>query len=261
MTTYKREDLRRVSFSNLDEHCDEDLLYELCLQFGPIRNISWPTEVNLTGVPQRASRCYVDFHNIEDAKYCYEALYRARVKLFNKELRVYHASVDIDAPAGAPNSGPGAHAVVGLHEVGAKVVVRNVDFNVTEFDVTRFFESFGAFAAPPRMLRDAVGNFRGTVVLSYKTFEASDRVIRNMDQKVYRDRVIAVHYAMMEDGSGRLHGTKEERANAVLIREEEKRYKEMVAKELAHVRQEKQQSRAQDASWAENVNVYNRPRR
>ncbi|KPI88752.1 putative Rna binding protein [Leptomonas seymouri] len=261
MTTYKREDLRRVSFSNLDEHCNEDIIYELCLQFGPIRNISWPTEVNLTGVPQRASRCYVDYDNVEDAKYCYEALYRARVKLFNKELRVYHASIDIEAPGGALRSGPGAHAVVGLHEVGAKVVVRNVDYRATEFDITRFFESFGAFAAPPRMLRDSVGNFRGTVVLSYKTFEASDRVIRDMDQKTFRDRLIAVHYAQMEDGSGRLHGTKEERANAVLIREEERRYREMVAKEMAHVRQEKQQSRVQDASWAEKVNVYNRPRR
>lgn len=261
MTTYKREDLRRVSFGNLDEHCDEDLIYELCLQFGPIRNISWPTEDNnLTGMPQRASRCYVDFHNAEDAKYCYEALYRARVKLFNKELRVYHASTESETPGGA-RSGPGAHAVVGLHEVGAKVVVRNVDYRATEFDITRFFQSFGAFAAPPRMLRDAVGNFRGTVVLSYKAFEASDRVIRDMDQKMFRDRIIAVHYAQMEDGSGRLHGTKEERANAVLIREEERRYRDMVARELASVRQENQQTRVQDASWAEKVNVYNRPRR
>jgi RNA recognition motif-containing protein len=253
MATYKREDLRRVGFSNLDEHCDEDIIYELCLQFGPIRNISWPTEVNLTGVPQRASRCYVDFHNAEDAKYCYEALYRSRVKLYNKEVRVHHASVESDVA--------NTHTVVGLHEVGAKVVVRNVDYRVTEFDVTRFFSSFGAFAAPPRMLRDSVGNFRGTVVLSYKTFEASDRVIRDMNQKMFRDRVISVHYAQMEDGSGRLHGSKEERANAVLIREEERRYREMIAKETAHMRQEKQQTRAQDASWAEKVNVYNRPRR
>jgi hypothetical protein len=99
------------------------------------------------------------------------------------------------------------------------------------------------------------------VVLSYKTFEASDRVIRDMNQKMFRDRVISVHYAQMEDGSGRLHGSKEERANAVLIREEERRYREMIAKETAHMRQEKQQTRAQDASWAEKVNVYNRPRR
>lgn len=259
MATYKREDLRRVAFTNLDEHCDEGIIYELCLQFCPVRNISWPTEVNINGMPQRASRCYVDFENCEDAKYCFEALYRARVKLFNKEVHVFHVSTDL-AQGGAPGQRSGA-AIVGLHEVGAKVVVRNVDYRVTEFDVTRFFESFGQFAAPPRMLRDSVGNFRGTVVLSYKTFEASDRVIRDMDQKMFRDRIITVHYAMLEDGSGRLHGSKEERANAALIREEEKRYREMVAKEMAEVRQDRQQTRVQDASWAEKTNVYNRPRR
>ncbi|CAJ1004811.1 putative RNA recognition motif (RRM, RBD, or RNP domain) [Leishmania naiffi] len=260
MATYKREDLRRVSFTNLDEHCDEGIVYELCLQFGRIQSISWPTEVNLNGMPQRASRCYVDFENAEDAKYCFEALYRARIKLFNKELRVFHASTEL-AQGGAAGSQRSGAVVVGLHEVGAKVVVRNIDYRVTEFDVTRFFESFGQFAAPPRMLRDSVGNFRGVVVLSYKTFEASDRVIRDMDQKMFRDRVISVHYALMEDGSGRLHGTKEERANAALIREEEKRYREMVAKEMAVMRQERQQNRVQDASWAEKVNVYNHLRR
>lgn len=259
MTTYKQEDLRQVKFSNLDEHCDEDIIYELCLQFGPVRNISWPPKESISGEPQRDSRCYVDFHNAEDAKYCYEALYRARVKLFNKELQVHHASTDVKMPGGGGSMEHGA--VIGLHEVGAKVVVRNVDYRTTEFDVRRFFGKFGEFAAPPRMLRDAVGNFRGTVVLSYSTFEASDRVIRDMDQKMFRDRIIAVHYAQMEDGSGRLHGSKEERANALLIREEKRRYKEMVAKEEAFVRQQKQQTRVQDASWAEKVNLYSRPRR
>ncbi|KAK7195531.1 RNA binding protein [Novymonas esmeraldas] len=259
MATYKREDLRRVSFTNLDEHCDEGIMYELCLQFGPVHNISWPTEVNINGMPQRASRCYVDFGNAEDAKYCFEALHRARVKLFNKELRVAHVSTELGQGGAAGLQRSGA-AVIGLHEVGAKVVVRNVDYRVTEFDVTRFFESFGQFAAPPRMLRDSVGNFRGTVVLSYKTFEASDRVIGEMDQRTFRDRVISVYYALMEDGSGRQHGTAEERANASLIREEERRYRELVAKEMAEVRQERQQTRVQDASWAEKVSVYNRPR-
>ncbi|EAN89634.1 putative RNA-binding protein [Trypanosoma cruzi] len=257
MATFKREDLRRVFFSDLSEQCDEDIIHELCTQFGPIANITWPSIGNLTGSAQHKTFCFVDFINAEDAKYCYEALYRSRARLFGKELRVSHASTDISIKESGSQV-HNRHAVHELHEIGAKVVVRGVDLNVTEYDLTSFFGQFGKFAVPPRKVRDVEGNFRGVVILSYEDFAFSDKVIDEMDQKVYRDRPISVAYAMMEDGSGRQHGTPEERENAKLFLEEARKHAERIAKEQAEHEREKARRRRENVSWASGIDPFAR---
>lgn len=45
-----------------------------------------------------------------------------------------------------------------------------------------------------------------------------------MHNKIFRDRIISVQYAELEDGSGKLHGSEEERQNAILIQEEARKY-------------------------------------
>ncbi|KAG8341305.1 putative RNA recognition motif (a k a RRM RBD or RNP domain) [Trypanosoma vivax] len=258
MSLFKREDLRRVFFSDLSEHCNEDLIHELCVQFGPVANITWPTTNNLGGA-QQMTFCFVDFYSAEDAKYCYEALYRSNMKLFNKTVRVSHASTEMELK----ESGARVHSrrdVHALHEIGAKVVVRGVDPTVTEFELTSFFSQFGRFAVPPRMLRDFEGNFRGTVILSYDDFASSDRVIEEMHQKVYRDRPISVSYAELLDGSGRLHGSEEERANAALFREEARKHAERIAREQQEHERERARRRQQNVAWASGIDPYGRPR-
>lgn len=278
MQEYRREDLCRVIFNELSERCSESLIYELALQFGPIKCIVWPSEQTLSGVPQRASFCFVDYKHPEDAKYACQVLSKSRVKLLDKEIRVSHLSAELQqrereallgmrgAAASAASSSSlvsgsssmsnmwhpksMAHTPRGLHEVGAKVLVRNVDPHVTEYDIQCFFEQFGAFAAPPRMLRHSSGNFRGLVILSYNDFAFSDRVIKEMNGKVFRDRIITVEYAQLEDGSGRVHGTEEERANAVLIKEEERKYLEKIQQELS---KSQDRHRQQNTSWANPV--------
>ncbi|KEG14901.1 RNA-binding protein [Trypanosoma grayi] len=257
MSTFKREDLRRVFFSDLSEQCDEDIIHELCTQFGPVAKITWPTTGNLAGGAQHMTFCFVDFRNAEDAKYCYEALHRSRAKLFGKELRVSHASTDIPLKESGVRV-QNRHAVHELHEIGAKVVVRGVDLNVTEFELTSFFEQFGKFAVPPRMARDFEGNFRGVVILSYDDFASSDKVIDEMDQKIYRDRPISVAYAEMEDGSGRKHGTAEERANAALFREEARKHAERIAREQADHERERARRRQENVAWAAGIDPYAR---
>lgn len=261
MAVFKREDLNRVLFSDLSEQCDESLIHELCTQFGPVARVKWPsTTTNISGTSQRTNYCFVDFYCPEDAKYCFEALYRSHVKLFDKEVRVSHASTEIAQREAGGRSG-GRGAVQGLHEIGAKIIIRNVDKTATEYEIATFFEQFGSLAVPPRMLRDYAGNFRGIVILSYRDFTSSDRAVREMHEKVYRDRVISVQYAEMEDGSGRLHGSAEERANARLIKAEERKYQEKIARETTEARQHQQHNRVNQTSWADNVDVYSQARR
>lgn len=258
MTTFKREDLRRVFFSDLSDQCNEDIIHELCTQFGPVANIVWPTSSNLGGT-QQMTFCFADFYNAEDAKYCFEALHRSRTKLFGKELRVSHASTDVhQKEIGSRSSN--RHVVHELHEIGAKVVVRGVDLSVTEYELTSFFAQFGNFAVPPRMVRDFDGNFRGVVILSYDDFASSDRVIEEMHQKIYRDRPISVTYAELPDGSGRLHGTAEERANAALFREEARKHEERIAREQQEHERQRTRKRQQNTSWAAGIDPYARVR-
>lgn len=273
MQEYRREDLCRVVINDLSERCNEAVLYELALQFGPVRRIVWPTEQTLSGVPQRASFCFVDFMHPEDAKYAYQVISRSMIKLMDREIHISHLSAELSqrereffaasgghassssssAVAAALGESGGriksiSHASRGLHEVGAKVLVKNVDLNATEYDIQSFFEQYGAFAAPPRMFRNRNGKFRGVVILSYKDFSFSDRLIREMHEKVYRDRIITIEYAQLEDGSGRLHGNEQERANAVLIQEEERKYMEKIERELSLSQDRRQQQ--QNTSWA-----------
>ncbi|EPY22081.1 splicing factor 3B subunit 4 [Strigomonas culicis] len=248
MTSYKREDLRRVVLSDLSEQCNEVIIHELCTQFGPVNAIVWPSVLTATGESQRQSSCFVDYLSSEDAKYCYEALQHTSVKLFGRIVRVAHASSELalrEAGVKAPR------ITVSLHEIGAKVLVRNVDRTATEFDLTQFFEQFGPFAVPPRMKRDKLGNFRGTVILSYKDFASSDKLVEEMNGKVFRDRELEVQYAEMEDGSGRLHGSEEERRNAGLIQAEEQRYKEHLSQQVEEAQRQQRTARAQNTSWAQ----------
>lgn len=260
---YHREDPCRVVFSKLSEQCDEAVICELAIQFGPIRHLSFPSDPTLSGTMQRKTFCFVDFYHPEDAKYCFQVLSRTPVKLFGTELKVTHVSTEwmqreragggsgfesaMVLPDAVAASSSGKH-VRGLHEIGAKVRVKNIPVNTTEFEIQTFFEQFGAFAAPPRLIRNRAGIFRGTVILSYADFAFSDRVIREMNERKFRDRIITVQYALLEDGSGRLHGSAEERANARLIQEEERKYRERVEEVLKASRQEQRQ---RNTAWAD----------
>lgn len=258
MTQYQREDLRRIVINDISERCDEEIIHELALQFGPVRRIIWPTEQNLSGLPQHKSYCFVDYVHPEDAKYSFQVLSKSNIKLYEKPIRVSHVSAELQQKesgvVGMGNSvRSSAHQPRGLHEVGAKLIVRNVDMTATEFDITNFFQQFGQFAAPPRMLRNSAGNFRGVVILSYKDFAYSDLAIQKMHERVFRDRIISVQYAELEDGSGRLHGSEQERKNAALIQEEERKYQEKLEAELRAARQ-------QNTSWAQQAHYNNRRR-
>lgn len=231
---FPREDYHRVVFQDISDRCDEAMLHELASQFGPVSSITWPTES--TGAAQRKLFCFVDFYHPEDAKFCYRVCSQSHIRLFDKELRVHHVRTKTQSE------------VVGLHEIGAKLIVRNIDLTATEYDVRSLFEQFGELAAPPKMMRTPQGEFRGSAIISFTDFANSDRCLAEMHDRVFRNRIITVHYAEMEDGSGRLHGTAEERSNAQLIREEGLKYAAKVKEELAAAQK---RQRTENTSWAD----------
>lgn len=238
---------RRLTFLEMSPECKIDVLYELCSQFGRVQDIFIPRAHRDAG-PDEKIRCYVTFVTVEDAKYCYEALHRGRVKLYNREIRVLH-----DIPMSKESAladGTKRKRAVDLHEVGAKLYIKGVNAEVSSYDITSFFEKFGPLAVPIRMLTDKDGNFKGKLMVSYRDFETSDRVIQEMHRAVLFDRLITVEYAELEDGSGERHGSDKERQNAVLLREERRKYDEQVASEQQAHNQRLREQALSSSSWA-----------
>lgn len=282
-----QEPTHRLTFLDLKADVDEDLLWELCTQFGVVLDVVLLPVVSATTTtdeaPQKSGggpsstlggnnnaplqKGLVTFETSEDARYCYEAIHRSRVKLFGKELRILH-----EFPERHPTSQGGAASTSGgggfladgakrrravdLYEIGAKVFVRGLNTNVTIADIAQVFGSFGPFAIPPQLQYDRNGVFKGTCLLSYTDFQNSDAVIAEMNHKVVFDRIILCEYALREDGEK--HGSEKERAHAALFRQQEASYQQRVQEQVAAHRQRSADVYAANTDWAANLNPYDR---
>lgn len=238
---------RRLTFLDMSPECKMDVLHELCSQFGRVEDVFIP-RAQRDGGDDDKIRCYVTFAAVEDAKYCFEALHRARVKLYNRDVRVLH-DIPMSKESGLAD-GAKRKRVVDLHEVGAKLYIKGVNSDVSAYDITSFFEKFGPLAVPIRMITDKDGNFKGKIMVSYRDFETSDRVMQEMHRAVLFDRMITVEYAELDDGSGERHGNDTERQNAVLLREERRKYDEQVAAEQHAHNQRVREQALSNTSWA-----------
>jgi len=78
-----------VYIGNLDERCNDALIWELFLQAGPVVNVHLPRDP-VTNAHQGFGFC--EFMSEEDAEYAIKIL--NMVKLFGRPLRVNKASAD-----------------------------------------------------------------------------------------------------------------------------------------------------------------------
>lgn len=239
---------RRLTFFDLPPECKLPVLWEFCTQFGEVEDIHVPWRDGASGAGDSRTRCFVTFTTIEDAKYCFEVLRRGRVKLYGKELDVRH-----DIPVEADSSlsvGMRRSNIIDLYEIGAKLFIDGLPRGKSKYELTTFFEQFGPFAAPIRMLTDKEGNFKGKAIVSYCDFAVSDRVVMELHGKDLFDRIVSVEYAKLEDGSDERHGNEKERRNAQIVMEERRKYEdEVAARDRAHTKRLRDEA-AHNTSWA-----------
>jgi hypothetical protein len=233
----------RVAFSRLPEECrvNPGLIYELCMQFAPVDHLFLvrPEEDD----PADGIKMQVVFTCLEDAKYVAAVLGDSQVTLFGKEIRVRH---DLAIASAAPR--------FDYSEVGAKLFIRGLHPSTTLEEILELCcpksGEFGELAVPPKLLRDSNGNFRGSCILSYKDFESSDKVLQQLNRQVFKDHILAVEYAEMEDGSGRRHGDELERRNAAKIIAEAKVIDERRKKSIALHQQRVREEQRANTTWA-----------
>lgn len=175
---------------NLDEKVNEELLWELMLQVGPVVNVHMPKD-KVTG--KHLNYGFIEYRTEDDAEYAIKVL--NMVKVYNKPIKVNKASQDKK-----------------VTEVGANLFIGNLDPDVDEKLLYDTFSAFGGITQTPKVLTDPdTGLSKGYGFISYDSFEAADLAIECMNGQYLSNRQIIVQYAFKKDTPGERHGSQAER--------------------------------------------------
>lgn len=175
---------------NLDEKFDEDLLWEMFVQVGPVVGIHMPKD-KVTGKHQGYG--FVEFRGEDDVEYAIKVM--NMVKVYGKALKVSKSSQDRKTL-----------------DVGANLFIGNLDPMVDEKMLFDTFSAFGAISKEPKIMVDPETNqSKGFGFLSFETFESSDLAIECMHGQFFCNRTVVVQYALKKDTPGECHGSEAER--------------------------------------------------
>ncbi|KXS96743.1 hypothetical protein AC578_9018 [Pseudocercospora eumusae] len=191
---------------NLDERCNDALVWELMLQAGPVINVHLPKD-RVTQSHQGYG--FVEFGSEDDADYAVKIM--NQIRLWGKPIRVNKASAD-------KRGGENGAGLGGGQGVGAELFVGNLDSMVDEKVLYDTFSRFGPLLATPKVARDDANLSKGYGFISYSTFESSDEAIEHMHGQFLMNKEITVQYAYKKDGKGERHGDAAERALAAEAR-------------------------------------------
>jgi len=186
---YERNQEATVYVGNLDPKIDEEVLWELMVQAGPVANIHLPRD-KITNTHQGYG--FVEFKNEDDAHYSIKIL--NMVRLFGKPIRINPSSQDKKT-----------------NEVGANLFIGNLEPEVDEKMLYDTFSAFGVLLFAKVMRDPDSGEPRGFGFISYDTFEASDAALAAMNGQFLCNRPISCSYAYKKETKGERHGSAAER--------------------------------------------------
>lgn len=175
---------------NLDERVNEEILWELMTQCGPVVNVHMPKD-KVSG--KHIGYGFVEFRSEEDAEYCMKVMNMVRV--YQKPIKLNKATPDKKQ-----------------QDVGANVFIGNLDQEVDEKLLHDTFSAFGGLLSTPKIMRDPqTGVSKGYGFISYDSFESSDNAIACMNGQYFANRPVVVQYAFKKDTPGERHGSQAER--------------------------------------------------
>jgi splicing factor 3B subunit 4 len=192
-----------VWVGGLDSMVNEQLLWELMLQAGPLVTVHIPRD-KITG--EHSGYAFVEFASEEDADYAMKIM--NMVRLFGKALKINKASRDRKDM-----------------DVGANVFVGNLDPDVEDQLLYNTFSAFGQVLSA-KVMNDHEGNSKGFGFVNFADFESSDAAIMAMSGQFLCYRPIHVSYAYKKGPKGERksherHGSKAER---ILAKKSQARY-------------------------------------
>ncbi|CAI2375834.1 unnamed protein product [Moneuplotes crassus] len=186
---FERNQEATVYVGKLDSKVNEELLWELFIQCGPVMNVHIPRD-KITNEHQNYG--FVEFKNEEDADYAIKIMHM--IRLFGKPIHVNKASQDKRT-----------------QEVGANLFVGNLTPEVDEKSLKDVFSSFGIVLST-RIMRDPeTGISKGYGFVNYDNFESADMAINTMNGQYISGQPVDVSYAYKRDTKGERHGSTAER--------------------------------------------------
>jgi len=186
---YERNQEATIYVGNLDPKIDEEIVWEMMVQAGPVANVHLPRD-KITNTHQGFG--FVEFKNEEDADYAIKIL--NMIRLFGKPIRCNKSSQDKKT-----------------NEVGANLFIGNLEPECDEKMLYDTFSSFGVLLFAKIMRDPDTGASRGFGFISFDNFEASDAALASMNGQFICNRPISVSYAYKKETKGERHGSAAER--------------------------------------------------
>ncbi|EDR22178.1 splicing factor 3B subunit, putative [Entamoeba dispar SAW760] len=177
-----------VYCSDLDEKVDEQLLYELMIQAGPVVNVSIPRD-RISN--QHKGIGYVEFQHDYDADYA--------VKVFGDNIKLYGKQVKFSRNVQLKKS----------VDIGANLFVSGIDDSVSETTLSDAFRNFGNIISSVKIEKNEKTG-KNFAFISYDNFDASDKAIANMNGQMMGGKQISVEYAF-KNKKGERYGDASER--------------------------------------------------
>lgn len=182
-------------FGNVDPQASEIIMYELFIQFAPVRNLNMPRDRILR---THQGFGFVEFATAEDANYTLKTL--AGLLLYGKSLKLKKTE-PARIGAGATNLSQvpvGAFTLLRPEyvDVGAHLFVKNLAPLIDEQFLQETFSKFGTLIMAPVLIRDPTsGESSGHAFLVFDDFATSDKVIEIMNGSTLMNARITIEYA------------------------------------------------------------------
>lgn len=190
---FERNQEATCYIGNLDNRVNEEILWELFVQCGPIVNVHIPRD-KITVEHQGFG--FVEFRNEDDADYSIKIMHM--IKLYGKPIKVNKASQDKRT-----------------QEVGANIFVGNLSEEVDEKGLKDIFSTFGVVLSTKIMRDPESGSSKKYGFVSFDNFDSSDEAIKKMNGQYISGKPIDITYAYKKDTKGERHGSVAERILAV----------------------------------------------
>lgn len=188
-------------FGNVDPQASEVIMYELFIQFAPVRNLNMPKDRILR---THQGFGFVEFATVDDANYTLKTL--AGLLLYGKSLKLKKTEPPRIAAATSLSLIPvGAFTLLRPEyvDVGAHLFVKNLAPLIDEQFLSETFSKFGTLIMAPVLIRDPdSGESSGRAHLVFDDFEVSDKVIQTMNGSTLMNARITVEYAYKDSAFG-----------------------------------------------------------
>lgn len=222
MSVFKKQDSRNVKatlyIGNLDAQVTESILYELFVQFAPVRSLNLPKD---RIVKTHQGYGFVEFKTEAEAKYVIQIL--KGIRMFGKLLRVRTLDTKSNLASGN-NSGGSNNNSSGSVDIGAKIFINNLNPLIDEKYLTDAFSKFGKLVDQPFIDRDSEsGESKGSGYIIFDDFDSSDKAIDSLNGKTLMNHKVFVTYAYKDEKRRIKHGDKVDRVLAENAKKNEKK--------------------------------------